>query len=87
MISQFVLPVAITLSMQLARHRYARFRITAFRGAPNFQVGDLAAAQAAFRTAKAEDHFAVRIQEKTGHKVTDESEKEAIEWFVKWLRP
>lgn len=44
-------------------------------------------AQAACRTAKAEDHFAVRIQEKTGHKVTDESEKEAIVWFVEWLKP
>ena len=36
--------------------------------------------------AKAENRFAVRIQEKTGHKVTDESETAAIEWFVKWLR-
>ena len=47
----------------------------------------VAAAQAAYRTNKAEDHFAVRIQEKTGHKVTDESETAAIEWFVKWLKP
>lgn len=45
----------------------------------------VAAAQAAYRTNKAEDQFAVRIQEKTGHKVTDESETAAIEWFVKWL--
>ena len=47
----------------------------------------ITAAQAAYRAAKAGDHFAVRIQEKTGHKVTDESEKMAIEWFVKWLKP
>ena len=40
-----------------------------------------------YRPAKDGDHFAVRIQEKTGHKVTDESEKAAIEWFVKWLKP
>ena len=45
------------------------------------------AAQAACRTNKAEDHFAVRIQEKTGHKVTDESETAAMEWLVKWLKP
>ena len=37
--------------------------------------------------AKAEGHFAVRIQEKTDHTVTDESETAAIEWFVKWLKP
>jgi len=47
----------------------------------------VASAQAAYGAAKAEDHFAVRIQEKTGHKVTDESETAAIEWFVKWLKP
>jgi len=47
----------------------------------------VAAAQAAYRAAKAEDLFAARIQEKTGHKVTDESETAAIEWFVKWLKP
>jgi dienelactone hydrolase len=47
----------------------------------------VAVAQAAYRTNKVEDHFAVRIQEKTGHKVTDESETAAIEWFVKWLKP
>jgi dienelactone hydrolase len=47
----------------------------------------VAAAQAAYDTHKAEDHFVVRIQEKTGHKVTDESETAAIEWFVKWLKP
>jgi len=46
----------------------------------------VAAAQAAYRAAKVEDRFAVRIQEKTGHKVTDESETAAIEWFVKWLK-
>jgi len=45
------------------------------------------AAQAACRAAKAGDHRVVRIQEKTGHKVTDESEAAAIEWFMKWLKP
>jgi len=45
------------------------------------------AAQTAYHAAKAEDHFALRIQEKTGHKVTDESEAVAVDWFVKWLKP
>ena len=47
----------------------------------------LVAAQAAYRAAKAEDHFAVRIQERTGHQVKPDSERAAIEWFVKWLKP
>jgi dienelactone hydrolase len=45
------------------------------------------AARKAYRAAKAEDHFAVRIQERTGHQVRPESEQAAIEWFVKWLKP
>jgi dienelactone hydrolase len=40
-----------------------------------------------YRRQKAEDHFVVRIQEKTGHQVKPESEQAAIEWFVKWLQP
>jgi hypothetical protein len=32
-------------------------------------------------------HFAVIIQKNTGHKVLPESERAAIEWFVKWLKP
>jgi len=47
----------------------------------------LASARKAYRTAKAEDRLAVRIQEKTGHQVKPESERAAIEWFVKWLKP
>jgi dienelactone hydrolase len=45
------------------------------------------AAQAAYRAAGVEDRFVVRIQEKIGHKVTPESERVAIEWFVRWLKP
>jgi hypothetical protein len=45
------------------------------------------AAQAAYRAAGVEDRFVVRIQEMTGHKVTPESERLAIEWFVRWLKP
>src|SRR5262245_14703649 len=46
-----------------------------------------AAAEKAYRAANAEDHFALRIQEKTGHAVKLESERAAIDWFVKWLKP
>lgn len=43
--------------------------------------------QEAYRAADAEDCFAVRIQENTGHTVTSASERVAIEWFVRWLEP
>jgi dienelactone hydrolase len=45
------------------------------------------AAQNAYRAAGAENRFAVRIQENTGHQVTPDSERAAIEWFVRWLSP
>jgi fermentation-respiration switch protein FrsA (DUF1100 family) len=47
----------------------------------------IAAAREAYRSAKSEDHLAVRIQEKTGHQVKPESERAAVEWFVRWLKP
>ena len=46
-----------------------------------------AAAEQAYQRAGAENRFSLRIQEKTGHQVRPESERAAIEWFVKWLRP
>jgi cephalosporin-C deacetylase-like acetyl esterase len=45
------------------------------------------AAESAYRAAGASDHFAVRIQPKTGHKVNPDSQDAAVEWFVKWLKP
>ncbi len=45
------------------------------------------AAQKVYAADKAEDHFAVIIQKNTGHQVKPESERAAIEWFVKWLKP
>jgi dienelactone hydrolase len=45
------------------------------------------AAQAAYRAASADDHFLVRIQPHTGHRVNPDSQEAAIEWFVKWLKP
>jgi dienelactone hydrolase len=45
------------------------------------------AAEAVYREADASDRFVVRIEEKTGHKVTPESQQAAVEWFAKWLKP
>jgi len=46
-----------------------------------------AAAVQAYQKAGAEERFILRIQENTGHQVRPESERAAIDWFVKWLRP
>jgi len=46
-----------------------------------------AAAEQTYRKAKATDRFVLLVQEKTGHQVRPESERAAIDWFVKWLRP
>jgi dienelactone hydrolase len=46
-----------------------------------------AAAEQAYHKAGAEDRFVLRIQEKTGHQVRPASERAAIDWFVKWLKP
>ena len=45
------------------------------------------AARKAYHDANAEDHLSVRIQEHTGHKVNPDSERAAIDWFVKNLKP
>ena len=47
----------------------------------------VAAAKKAYAAAGADDHFAVIIQKNTGHKILPDSERAAIEWFVKWLKP
>ena len=46
-----------------------------------------AARHAAYAAGHAADRFAVIIQKNTGHQVKPESERAAIEWFVKWLKP
>jgi dienelactone hydrolase len=46
-----------------------------------------AGAQKTYHKARADDRFVFRIQEKTAHQVRPESERAAIEWFVKWLKP
>jgi dienelactone hydrolase len=45
------------------------------------------AAQEAYGEAGVPEHFAVRIQQNTGHKVLPESEAAVMDWFVRWLRP
>jgi dienelactone hydrolase len=45
------------------------------------------AAQKVYAADNATNHFAVIIQKNSGHKVLPDSERAAIEWFVKWLKP
>ena len=45
------------------------------------------AAEKIYAADNATNHFAVIIQKNTGHQVKPESERAAIEWFVKWLKP
>jgi hypothetical protein len=45
------------------------------------------AAQKVYAADNATDRFAVIIQKNTGHQVKSESERAAIGWFVKWLKP
>jgi dienelactone hydrolase len=45
------------------------------------------AAKKIYAAGHAEDRFAMIIQKNTGHQVKPESERAAIEWFVKWLKP
>ena len=45
------------------------------------------AAQKIYAANNATNNFAVIIQKNTGHQVKPESERAAIEWFMKWLKP
>lgn len=45
------------------------------------------AAQIAYKSQNAEDRFVIRIQEHTGHQVSPDSERAAIDWFIRWLKP
>lgn len=45
------------------------------------------AARAAYRELGAEERFKLRIQERTGHQLKPESERAAIDWLVRWLKP
>jgi predicted esterase len=43
------------------------------------------AARATYEKAGVADRFVLKVQEKTGHKVNDDSLAEAVAWFEKWL--
>ena len=45
------------------------------------------AAEKAYQAAGAESQFNARVQQNTAHQVKPESERAAIDWFVKWLKP
>jgi len=45
------------------------------------------AARKAYAEAGASDRFQVIIEENTGHRVTPEAREQAIQWFVRWLKP
>jgi dienelactone hydrolase len=45
------------------------------------------AARKAYALAGATNSFQLLIEENTGHKVTADAQRAAVEWFVKWLRP
>jgi dienelactone hydrolase len=45
------------------------------------------AAKKIYADDNATNNFAVIIQKNTGHQVKPDSERAAIEWFVKWLKP
>jgi dienelactone hydrolase len=47
----------------------------------------VAAAKKIYAADNATNNFAAIIQQNTGHAVKPESERAAIEWFVKWLKP
>ena len=53
---------------------------------PSVQVAADAATKA-YHAANADEKFRLKIQEKTGHAVTKESQEEVYDWFVKWLKP
>lgn len=46
-----------------------------------------AMAERVYAADQATNRFAVIIQQNTAHKVLPDSERAAIEWFVKWLKP
>lgn len=50
-------------------------------------IASAAATRKAYGAAQVEDRFSLLIQQKTGHKVTDQSRQAAIVWFTKWLKP
>jgi dienelactone hydrolase len=46
-----------------------------------------AAAEEAYKAKGAEDRLKIVVAKDTGHKVTNEQRKEALDWLEKWLKP
>jgi predicted esterase len=46
-----------------------------------------AAAETAYREAGASDRLKIDVAQGVGHAVTEAQHKEALEWFVRWLKP
>jgi dienelactone hydrolase len=46
-----------------------------------------AAAERAYRAARAPDRFVLHIQPKTGHAFGEPAQQAALDWFVRWLKP
>jgi len=46
-----------------------------------------AAAERAYRAARAQDRFVLHIQPKTGHAFGEPAQQAALDWFVRWLKP
>jgi dienelactone hydrolase len=46
-----------------------------------------AAAEAAYKDAKADDRLKIVVAEGVGHSVTDDEHKAALDWFERWLKP
>jgi dienelactone hydrolase len=45
------------------------------------------AAEKAYRAANAAERFQLTLQPNTGHAFTEPAEQQALDWFVKWLKP
>ncbi len=58
---------------------------------PNCPLGGaelaFAAAEAAFKEADASEKLKINVAKGVGHAVTPEQRKEALDWFVRWLKP
>jgi dienelactone hydrolase len=46
-----------------------------------------AAAEQAYHATGADEKFALRIEEHTGHRLQPDAEHAALEWFIRWLKP
>jgi dienelactone hydrolase len=46
-----------------------------------------AAAEQAYRLARAQDRFELFVQPDTGHTFTPHAQQATVEWFVRWLKP